>query len=152
MRSLIFHSIDVAEDTIVVGTFDNTAGVIAVKAVEATFRKVDAECRVCIDRLVDAGDQLIVCIAHQHTGKAGRQRTIVIAALATEHDIRLGYPVFFGNVFECGLFGRALWEEIEEALAGLRVEAVDDDLVELTLGQFVCLLYTSDAADDLLQV
>ena len=71
-------------------------------------RKVDAECRVRIARLFDAGDQLFVCIAHQDAGKTGRERENVVAAIATENDIRLVYAMFVGNVFERSLFGRAL--------------------------------------------
>ena len=43
-----------------VGTFDDATGVETVQAPEAALRKVDPEVRVCIGRLSDVGDELVV--------------------------------------------------------------------------------------------
>ena len=123
-----------------VGTLDNAAGVETVQPLEAAFRKVKLKFRVQVSRLLDAGNELVVRVAHEDAGKTRREREDIVTTITTEDDIRFIGTKFVSDIFERSLFGSALREKVEKALAGLGVEAVNDDLVELAFDQFLdCL-------------
>ena len=102
-----------------VRTFDDAAGVVTVQSFEVTFGEVYLELRVRLGCLFDAGYELVVGIAYQDTGETRRERKNIIAAVAAKDDIGLIIAKIGCALFERGLLGRAVRQEVEQALTGL---------------------------------
>ena len=114
---LSFHG--VIKNSIMIGSFDYTAGIVSLQTPETPFCKIHLQVSALIHGLFYIFYQLLIGIPHQNTAESGCQWKNVVTAVPAENNIPFLRATLLRYILQGGLLCCACRQKVQQPLAVL---------------------------------